>query len=46
MPNFHSAIYAGDLMHHRLRPKQHRLRYSIFYLLLDLAPGFPQPVRG
>lgn len=36
MPNFHSAIYAGDLMHHRLRPKQHRLRYSIFYLLLDL----------
>lgn len=23
-------------MHHRLRPKQHRLRYNIFYLLLDL----------
>jgi DUF1365 family protein len=23
-------------MHHRLRPKQHRLCYSIFYLLLDL----------
>lgn len=31
-----SALYTGEVVHHRLRPKQHRLRYSIFYLLLDL----------
>ncbi len=36
MPEFRSALYAGSVMHHRLRPTQHRLRYSIFYLLLDL----------
>lgn len=31
-----SALYAGSVVHRRLRPRQHRLRYSIFYLLLDL----------
>ncbi|MBL8709327.1 MAG: DUF1365 domain-containing protein [Rhodospirillaceae bacterium] len=31
-----SAIYAGSVMHRRLRPKAHYLRYSMFYLLLDL----------
>lgn len=31
-----SALYTGSVMHHRLRPREHRLRYSIFYLLLDL----------
>jgi DUF1365 family protein len=36
MPKFRSALYAGSVMHHRLRPRLHRLRYSIFYLLLDL----------
>lgn len=36
MPGFRSALYTGSVMHHRLRPKEHRLRYSIFYLLLDL----------
>lgn len=36
MPGSDSALYAGSVMHHRLRPKEHRLRYSIFYLLLDL----------
>ena len=36
MPGFKSALYTGAVMHHRLRPKEHRLRYSIFYLLLDL----------
>jgi DUF1365 family protein len=36
MPGFHSALYTGSVMHHRLRPREHRLRYSIFYLLLDL----------
>lgn len=36
MSGFKSALYAGSVMHHRLRPREHRLRYSIFYLLLDL----------
>lgn len=36
MPDFRSGLYVGSVMHHRLRPRQHRLRYSIFYLLIDL----------
>lgn len=36
MRDFQSALYAGSVMHHRLRPRKHRLHYSIFYLLLDL----------
>lgn len=31
-----SALYAGSVMHRRVRPKAHRLRYRIFSLLLDL----------
>jgi|HubBroStandDraft_4_1064222.scaffolds.fasta_scaffold11734_2 hypothetical protein len=31
-----SAIYAGRVMHQRLRPRRHRLRYRVFSLLLDL----------
>lgn len=31
-----SALYAGSVMHLRLRPRRHRLNYSIFQLLLDL----------
>ena len=31
-----SALYAGTVMHRRIRPKVHRLRYRIFSLLLDL----------
>jgi len=31
-----SALYAGTVMHQRLRPRRHRLRYRIFLLLLDL----------
>ncbi len=31
-----SAIYQGSVMHKRVRPKQHRLHYSVFSLLLDL----------
>lgn len=31
-----SAIYAGQVVHDRSRPKRHRLRYRIFMLLLDL----------
>lgn len=31
-----SALYAGTVMHQRLRPMRHRLRYRMFCLLLDL----------
>lgn len=36
MTALRSALYIGDVTHRRLRPRQHRLRYSVFYLLLDL----------
>jgi DUF1365 family protein len=31
-----SALYAGTVMHQRLRPRRHRLSYRVFTLLLDL----------
>jgi uncharacterized protein len=31
-----SAIYVGEVVHQRHRPKKHRLRYRVFSLLLDL----------
>ena len=31
-----SALYAGTVMHQRLRPVRHRLRYRMFCLLLNL----------
>lgn len=31
-----SALYIGHVMHRRLRPRVHRLRYRLFSLLLDL----------
>jgi DUF1365 family protein len=31
-----SAIYEGDVLHVRRRPRAHRLRYRVFSLLLDL----------
>ena len=31
-----SALYAGSVMHRRLRPRAHYLRYRAFWLLLDL----------
>lgn len=35
-PGLSSAIYRGEVMHQRLRPMRHRLRYRMFTLLLDL----------
>ena len=32
----YSCIYVGHVIHHRLRPRKHRLRYRVFWLLLDL----------
>ncbi|WP_430473366.1 DUF1365 domain-containing protein [Thalassospira lucentensis] len=34
--NWASALYEGVVTHHRLRPKKHKLRYSVFSFLLDL----------
>ncbi len=31
-----SALFLGEVMHERLRPRRHRLRYKVFSLLLDL----------
>jgi DUF1365 family protein len=31
-----SAIYEGDVVHERKRPKRHRLRYAVFSMLIDL----------
>ena len=31
-----SALYEGVVTHNRLRPKRHKLRYSVFSFLLDL----------
>ncbi len=31
-----SALYVGDVMHRRLRPRVHQLRYRLFSLLLDI----------
>ncbi len=31
-----SAIYRGEVVHERRRPKRHRLRYRVFSMLLDL----------
>ena len=31
-----SALYTGHVMHQRLRPLRHRLRYRVFSLLVDL----------
>lgn len=32
-----SAIYVGEVVHKRLRPRLHHLRYSVFSALLDLS---------
>lgn len=32
-----SALYGGGVTHRRLRPREHRLNYRVFWLLLDLA---------
>ncbi|MBY0380647.1 MAG: DUF1365 family protein [Xanthobacteraceae bacterium] len=30
------CLYAGSVMHHRLRPHIHRLRYRVFWMMLDV----------
>ena len=31
-----SALYVGTVMHRRFKPRRHRLRYRVFWMLLDL----------
>jgi len=31
-----SALYVGSVMHRRLRPRRHGLRYRLFWMLIDL----------
>jgi uncharacterized protein len=42
-----SAIYRGEIVHTRTRPKRHKLRYRGFYLLLDLdeLPALDRTLR-
>ena len=34
--NLHTALYRGIVRHHRLRPRPHKLRYRVFWMLLDV----------
>ncbi|HYN39789.1 MAG TPA: DUF1365 domain-containing protein [Rhodospirillales bacterium] len=36
MSGLRSCLYAGTVVHQRMRPKKHRLRYRVFSALLDL----------
>ena len=42
-----STLYAGTVMHRRVRPRAHRLRYRVFWMLLDLdeIAALPQHLR-
>jgi DUF1365 family protein len=35
-PVLQSALYVGSVMHRRLSPRRHRMRYSAFWALIDL----------
>ena len=40
-----SSLYFGNVIHSRLRPKRHRLRYKAFWLLLDIDAIEPSAGR-
>lgn len=35
-PGRPATLFSGKVMHHRMKPKEHRFSYSVFSLLLDL----------
>ncbi|GGB44649.1 DUF1365 domain-containing protein [Roseibium aquae] len=35
-PEAAAALYSGQVMHHRMKPKVHRFTYDVFTLLIDL----------
>jgi DUF1365 family protein len=43
----HSALYVGEVMHQRLRPRRHHLRYRLYHLLIDIdeLPRLTQRLR-
>jgi len=43
--SLHSTLYVGSVMHRRLRPRAHRLRYRVFWMLLDLDEADLLPSR-
>lgn len=45
--NFTSKLYVGHVMHRRLRPHRHQLRYRCFWLFLDLdeVPALSDSLR-
>lgn len=40
-----AGIYAGSVMHTRVRPRRHHLRYRVFSLLLDVDAAEPSRLR-
>jgi DUF1365 family protein len=40
-----STLYVGSVMHRRVRPRRHRLRYRVFWMLLDLDEIVTLPRR-
>lgn len=34
--NLRSSLYVGNVFHHRLRPRTHKLRHRAFWMLIDL----------
>lgn len=47
MNEWQSALYFGEVMHQRIRPRRHRLNYRVFFLLADLdeLPNLSQRLR-
>ncbi|WP_305985473.1 DUF1365 domain-containing protein [Roseibium sp. MMSF_3544] len=35
-PEAAACLYSGKVMHHRMKPREHRFSYSVFSLLLDI----------
>lgn len=45
--DIHSALYVGEVMHQRLRPRRHHLRYRLYNVLIDIdeLPRLQQRLR-
>ena len=42
----HSQIYSGHVTHVRHRPKRHRLKYGVFFMLLGLWSAHSRALAG
>ncbi len=47
MNKWHSALYFGEVMHQRIRPRRHSLNYRVFFLLADIdeLPNLSQRLK-